>query len=517
MVQIIKNPYQPQPNMGDTFKAGISSLAAPFLDPLTPEIKRQHLLAQQQSLHDAQWLQGLKEAGAGAIGSGGEIADPQAAARASFLAGANARGQAQSQLSYNANKYGAMDPRTTNSAVGAGEAYGSTGQGTREAEQTKYNMASLQANKQAEAQIRAAGLQPVEAQDANGNPAWTTHADIASGKAQAAGITPKLTKDFLIAQELAKGLRGGGGAPANVAGPGAPGAPLPPRDPFAGSAPSVRHAAGVGMPPMTFIGAGNRVARSTDGGNWGTLDDGTEVPLNTGGWVQAGPETAVAESRMARMKADAGTAPPAATADPMSGDMAKASYATTGLAPWFKSDLNTLLGTVGVPGEIAPDVQQARQRLSIARQTTKSAFMNSPTSPIKEQNILDEMLPGGPAIGNAETEARKVANIVQYLQQDNTRLRQIVQRSVDPQAMSRAQQALIENEKALSIWVAGAQQPGQAQGGVPVGTPSQADQPTQQPAAAPQAQEQPPMAGAEKAPDGNWYVQKNGQYFRVEQ
>lgn len=41
-------------------------------------------------------------------------------------------------------------------------------------------------------------------------------------------------------------------------------------------------------------------------------------------------------------------------------------------------------------------------------------------------------------------------------------------------------------------------------------------QPAQQPAAQSPAQ-QPPMQGARQAPDGNWYVQQNGQWFRVDQ
>lgn len=42
------------------------------------------------------------------------------------------------------------------------------------------------------------------------------------------------------------------------------------------------------------------------------------------------------------------------------------------------------------------------------------------------------------------------------------------------------------------------------------------DRPAAQPAAAAPVDDEPPLPGARKASDGNWYVQKNGQYFKVD-
>lgn len=53
--------------------------------------------------------------------------------------------------------------------------------------------------------------------------------------------------------------------------------------------------------------------------------------------------------------------------------------------------------------------------------------------------------------------------------------------------------------------------PSSGSGYQPVG----AKAPAVAPAAAPVAVENPPVDGARKAPDGNWYVQQNGQYYRV--
>lgn len=458
----------------------IAKMAATLFGPeaLTAELKRRQ--AEQIDLKNEALRIEIGQARQKAIdlqSLAEKASDPAADLRA--ILGAGVRAGATAQLgdllrTRASNFYGAGDDRATNAFVGAGGSYGSTVAGTREGEATKLKIADLTSRRQADGQIRAAGLSPVEALDATGNPTWTTRAAIADGTATGRGLTPVRSTDQTVAGEMQKALA----SRANGAAPDGPGA-----DPFASLPNSVRKASGTYFEPKPFINPKtNTVAVSFDGGSWGVTDGGDWMPLRSGAWVPAGPENAVSESRLEMLKAHAARGNPNLTnRDPLTGTVAKSAYKATGADAFGQEHVNALLGSLGVTrlfgaGEIGPDYERARSNLEVFRQTAKNAFVNSPTFPIKEQKAIDEMLPGAAPLANPESQARKVGTIFSYLSADNDRLRRVIQTATDPTTANRANQALIENEKAIEMLTRGAgTEAPPASRGAPAGPAAAAD------------------------------------------
>lgn len=471
MVNIIGRKIDLQPVGTPASESGLGALMANlgkqlFGDQLTPELKRrqaEHIDLQNVEL--ARKNLNVPVLAANASNPDASIADIVSSA---ILSGNT--GQLGDLLRVRAaNTYGAEDPRTTNAYVGAGGAYGSTVAGTREGEATKIKMADMTSQRQADGQVRAAGLAPVEAVDPSGAPAWTTRADIANGGAAGRGLSPILSSDQVVGSELRPALTGQPTAPASGQPPapasGQPPAPAggPPLDPFDKVPPSIRKKAGMLIEPKPYINPKtNTVAVSFDGGGWGVTDEGEWMPLRSGAWVPAGPETAVTESRLALMKAHAARGNPNLTErDPLTGEVAKSAYKATGVDAFGQEHANALLGSLGVTrlfgaGEVGPDYERARSNLEVFRQTAKAAFNNSPTFPIKEQAMIDRMLPSAALFANPESEARKVGTLYTYLKADNERLRQVIESSADPATANRANQALTENEKTLEMLTRGA-------------------------------------------------------------
>jgi hypothetical protein len=489
--QLLQVPADAPPAVG-SLGGLFQGLAGPFMDTASRDYKNAETArALLQGTQLRQGIQG-KQSLADFVKSGGDIASNPALASAILgdVSAANLAGYRRSQV-YDDQGNPVGGDVATRASLAAGEPYGSTVAGTNQAEANRLLINDLITKRQAAAQERAAqitaqgriqeaGLEPVIGVDANGNPTWTTKAAIGGGTTPA-GVTPAQSEDQIKALLLKQWMTGGapGTAPAaptlTTAAPAAPGATLDVNAPLPASATAAPVAprqsrdltqmptdlrALLNLPhsPQTFINPQtNEVATSQDGGQTGITTDGRRVNLLGGGFVQAGPETGVQESRNAVARGAAAAPSQYAGLNPLQGDVARAALVASGLPAAVRSHVNAAVGAVtgGALPELDPQTERARQALAIFDQTIKPALLNSAAKGSKEQAIVQGMLPSGSAFANPETVARNVGQIHAYLLQQNGIIRNVIQTTASPQIMQDYQQRLTENEAALAALTQG--------------------------------------------------------------
>jgi hypothetical protein len=133
-------PKSTQAGLGDV----LSQFAAPFLDPLTPELKRQTIALREANAVEQQ----IKNAGVlgyGRLAAAGET-DPGRLQESAIYANREST-VAPYLLTRAANTLGAGAPETTNAYMGAGHPYGGTVPAVQAAETTKRDIAQMQADK----------------------------------------------------------------------------------------------------------------------------------------------------------------------------------------------------------------------------------------------------------------------------------------------------------------------------------------------------------------------------------
>jgi hypothetical protein len=488
--QLLQVPADAPPAVG-SLGGLFQGLAGPFMDTASRDYKNAETA--RALLQGSQLRQGIqgKQSLADFVKSGGDIASNPALANAILgdVSAANLAGYRRSQV-YDDQGNPVGGDIATRASLAAGEPFASTVAGTNQAEANRLLINDLITKRQAAAQERAAqitaqgriqeaGLEPVQGVDANGNPIWTTKAAIGGGTVPA-GVTPAQSKDQIEALLLRQWTQGGApAAPAvptlTTTAPATSGATLDVNAPIPAAAstvaPAPRQSRDLSqMPPdlrallnlpnasQTFINPQtNEVATSKDGGQTGVTTDGRRVSLLGGGFVQAGPETGVQESRNAVARGAAAAPSQYAGLNPLQGDVARAALVASGLPAAVRSHANALVGAItgGALPELDPQTERARQALAIFDQTIKPALLNSAAKGSREQAIVQGMLPSGSAFENPETVARNVGQIHAYLLQQNGIIRNVIQTTASPQIMQDYQQRLTENEAALAALTQG--------------------------------------------------------------
>lgn len=135
-------------SLGDAF----TMLAKPFLDTLSPELKRQKL---SDMAAEAAGKEALERSIQASRATGG-IVDPYDAAGAGVRAGMTGSNVGDYLLMLSANARGARDAATTNAAVGSGKSYGQTYHGTQDQLQNARTLQSMQEA----TKLRVAAQQP---------------------------------------------------------------------------------------------------------------------------------------------------------------------------------------------------------------------------------------------------------------------------------------------------------------------------------------------------------------------
>lgn len=506
------NPFVATSPLGDTLR----NLSETIMSGPT---QAQRIYQAEAALKAQQQRLGGDTLASGFLKYGTPAYDPRQQASAAIQAGVNPEHVAQTDRYLAANTKGVDDPATSASMVGAGNSFATTPQGFREATNRTLAQKTYEFDNTFETMRSPDGrLVPV------------ARSKVASAVQNGYTVQPSI--DQVKANVLTGALPGGqppapppvplqpmdpSGQPLTQPAapqPQAPAQGVVSTDPLYNLPPSVQHLVGISTAPIPMVDArNNRYGISYDGGR-SVMDqaNGRLEPVAGRGWQTAGPEGAVGESRTAIVKSDA--AQPTQFPPWNQGAYAQSGATASGVGPALGNHVNTLLGSVGMlgGGEAFPNVQRAKEKLGVINQSIISAFMNSPTSPIKEQGRIRDLLPTDAIFTNPTSEANKVGTLVQYLQDDNQRLRAtITNPGITGPLLQQAQQALIANEKALGAMTA----PAQGAPGATAAPPAAASGAPQQPQAQPPAGAPP---GARQAPDGNFYVpdpSRPGKYLMV--
>jgi hypothetical protein len=92
-------------------------------------------------------------------------------------------------------------------------------------------------------------------------------------------------------------------------------------------------------------------------------------------------------------------------------DLVDASGTGTGALAGILQGLDATLGQV-TPGQIAPDTQEAKQKLREFVQIAKTAIVNNPKFPVAEQQVVAKMLPDPDAFfKNPETAVQNLKSL----------------------------------------------------------------------------------------------------------
>lgn len=329
--------------------------------------------------------------------------------------------------------------------------------------ETSRDVARIGADRQAQSDRYKHDNTPVAVQGPDGRTGYSTQAAIGREVQSGDGFTPKVSP-ILSSDQVRAGVftrilspeLGGRGQPSTGA------------ESVIAKLPSfVRKEFGAYFEPKPYFNPQTgSVVTSRDGGD--TYEEGSRTePLRGTGFIPMGEQTAAADARMARAQRQAQQPPPMLDVDPRQGEVGAAAYKGSGADAFIADDLNAFLGSLGITkgitklglgpslgmgegaGEVGPEYQRARERLAIFRQTVKAAFINSPTFPLKEQRMVDDILPSDRLLTNPESERQKVGTLGQHLRDDNARLRQEIVNAVTPDEVERFRRALSENERAL--------------------------------------------------------------------
>lgn len=193
---VIVNAYKSDNSLGDT----LSSLGEHFFggkDQLQGDLLRERVRGFRRNSDAIDQLQ--RQA---ATPGGVDYANPNARAAAYGLDSPKEAFEAQRGIA--ANRYGAMDPRTTNATVGAGGNYASTGQGFTTAEANTMARAKMSAETAAHSAERMAANHPYAALDEKGDPITVSQMD-----AIRRGLRPVLTSGQVEGTLRAKGFESG--------------------------------------------------------------------------------------------------------------------------------------------------------------------------------------------------------------------------------------------------------------------------------------------------------------------
>ncbi len=324
---------------------------------------------------------------------------------------------------------GVDDPRLALATMGAGGAFGSTapGQGRQLANAssiaagnnaTTLAAADLTSKRAADTQlaIDARTLAPID--NGDGTAHYETKTNAASGH-----MAVPVTKEGVLGAMLRR--YAAGNAPTDVAS-AAPNAPQPQGNPFAGVPPQMQHVMGVGMPPQSMVHPQTgQTGVSYDGGQNIVDSTGRTVPAT--GFLPVGQETALGQARDNNVRATA--AQPLQIPNPANSQAAADAARSSGLGPKAGTILNDELGAIpGMPSvinaisgspQIAPGVQDARQKQDIRNNEARSVLLSAPgRQTTQAQKWVNELLPQGDAFTNPATEAAKIPKIVGALQAD---------------------------------------------------------------------------------------------------
>lgn len=176
-----------------------------------------------------------------------------------------------------------------------------------------------------------------------------------------------------------------------------------------------------------------------------------------------------------------------------------------GTGPWanLAAAVDGVIGGLLDTNSLFPDVAENRQHLRTLNQVAKTVLVNNPRFPVAEQQIVQQLLPDPDTFfANPQTEARNLANLRQILATVyEQNLASIQSGAVTQKAAGELANKNAEIARVLALM-----------GDPP--TPVQTE--PQDGAGQTEKSPFPEHPDARRAPDGNWYVQRNGQYFRVD-
>lgn len=208
--------------------------------------------------------------------------------------------------------------------------------------------------------------------------------------------------------------------------------------------------------------------------------EGTAAAKARGTATVAKPTTA-AERRVDEAKVQAradieaagGPAAPALTVNPE-----VAALGGTGPFRKIAAAADAVLGGLGIIEDVAPDTQENRQVLRTLRQVGKAALLNSSRGAIWEQKNINSLFPNPDTFWtNPRTEANKIQVLRDTVATEKNHNNQAIAKAVSQKEIDKLRQSNAEIDNLLEL----------------IG-PESGDQ------------AQPPVEGARKAPDGNWYV-----------
>ena len=219
--------------------------------------------------------------------------------------------------------------------------------------------------------------------------------------------------------------------------------------------------------------------------------EGTAAAKARGTATVAKPATA-AERRVDEAKVQAqadieATGGPAAPALTVAPEVA----ALGGTGPFRKiaAAADAVLGGLGIIEDVAPDTQENRQVLRTLRQVGKAALLNSSRGAIWEQKNVNVLFPNPDTFWtNPRTEANKIQVLRDTVATEKNHNNQAILKAVSQKEIDKLRQSNVEIDNLLEL----------------IGPGQEAA---------------PPVEGARKAPDGNWYVPNpdiEGGWMRVD-
>lgn len=397
---------------------------------------------------------------------------------------------------------------TAQSVVGAGGSYAATPQAVRSAQDAQINLERQREKGRLALEQHRDDMALVDVVSPEGRVIKVPRSQVPNYMDQGYGGAP-LSRDQVIGGVLQKALAGQPAAPAaTTAQPAAlPGPAAPAVSPFENLSPDLRHAAGLSTQNVSLWDPNTRqIYQSQDGGQT-VLVLGQRIPVAGSGLQPVSNEQAVAQTQDNLTRQ--GLQPlPAAPVQPSRAALAAAN--TSGLGSLVQSEANRVAGIFNL-GEFHPQVNADRNYLTNVVNQTRNILAAAPGRvSVQAQKWATEPFPQPNWLGvtgiNAEEQQNNVLRTVQHLRDTYEMVRQeAMDPNLPPTERQKYASYLHGLGQVIQMWEA----PPPASQAAPA-APAQPAQPS-----GPQAA--PPVEGAQQAPDGNWYVEQNGKFFKVVQ
>lgn len=249
------------------------------------------------------------------------------------------------------------------------------------------------------------------------------------------------------------------------------------------------------------------------------------------GWVQITPQEAITGTRENNDIAQAHK--PLPVPPGQYSQAARDAEKTSNLGSMIQHDWNAVTGAIG-GGEVGADTNRARESLAQKAAFAREVLLSTPGRATNQaQHWANDLIPqpgwSGMTEFNATTAKNKVVSLTQQLRRVyDMEATEAQDRNTDPKLRRDLLAHMVKLRRTIEQY----EEPVQGAAPAPQSEAEQAQQareaaaarqrgarspgPAQQPAAAAQTAPQPPMAGARQAPDGHWYVEQGGKFFRVE-